>query len=260
MISSTRRVPVGLPSNPRARQTPPPSSSGRRDEEPRPSRTMPAARPRNQSSQRTPVLDTNRRKPQTLRSGSYNHPNQVHRSSDSSSTTSSEAESYTLSRGFSSQRSSRTTVNDYNEPSPYTIRITDEDNKSYSYAATTNGYVWTRVAEVANALSQEVSRVWAAGLGSGDDEEGESHLFEVMRAYHLAKARTPSELPEWLFSERERGQAMLRINTPAEEPSPRRRSPNPTIINKEVKSSVQPKLSSADRLRQLRALRREQGA
>ena len=30
-----------------------------------------------------------------------------------------------------------------------------------------------------------------------------------MRAYHLSKARTPSELPDWLFSERERGQSGL---------------------------------------------------
>lgn len=30
-----------------------------------------------------------------------------------------------------------------------------------------------------------------------------------MRAYHLTKARTPSELPDWLFSERERGQGGL---------------------------------------------------
>lgn len=35
--------------------------------------------------------------------------------------------------------------------------------------------------------------------------EDESHLTKVMRAYHLARARTPAELPEWLFSERERG-------------------------------------------------------
>jgi len=31
-----------------------------------------------------------------------------------------------------------------------------------------------------------------------------SHLVRVMKAYHLAKARHPSDLPDWLFDERER--------------------------------------------------------
>lgn len=31
-----------------------------------------------------------------------------------------------------------------------------------------------------------------------------SHLVGVMKAYHLAKARHPSDLPDWLFDERER--------------------------------------------------------
>lgn len=36
--------------------------------------------------------------------------------------------------------------------------------------------------------------------------EEESHLLRVMRNYHLSKARTPSDLPDWLFSAKERGQ------------------------------------------------------
>jgi len=36
-----------------------------------------------------------------------------------------------------------------------------------------------------------------------------------MRAYHLSKARTLSELPDWLFSDRERGQlGLVRSNPP----------------------------------------------
>lgn len=36
-----------------------------------------------------------------------------------------------------------------------------------------------------------------------------------MRAYHLSKARTPSELPDWLFSDRERGEVgLLRSDPP----------------------------------------------
>ena len=89
---------------------------------------------------------------------------------------------------------------------------------------TESGYVWNRVTEVANVLTQEVTRVWAAGLGTADagvegtydriismfistncPPEDDGHLARVMRAYHLSKARTPNELPDWLFSARERG-------------------------------------------------------
>ncbi|KAF8902124.1 hypothetical protein CPB84DRAFT_1776672 [Gymnopilus junonius] len=94
-----------------------------------------------------------------------------------------------------------------------------------------------------------------------------------MRAYHLAKARTPSELPEWLFSERERGQGgLLHIDPPfegREEPGPRRQQlpyntlASSSLQSRGIKSSIplaEPKLSGADRLKQLRSLRREQGA
>ena len=35
--------------------------------------------------------------------------------------------------------------------------------------------------------------------------EDDHHLLKVMRAYHLNKARTREELPDWLFDEKERG-------------------------------------------------------
>lgn len=35
--------------------------------------------------------------------------------------------------------------------------------------------------------------------------EDDSHLLKVMRAYHLSKVKNPSDLPDWLFSARERG-------------------------------------------------------
>jgi len=269
MSSSTRRVAVGLPSNPRSRQPSPPSSNGPQYEDPRPSRTISTPWPRNPPSQRTQVLDTS----QSRRRENYDRGRYVRRSNDSSSTSSSETGPYVRNRGVSSQRSSKTSANS-NDEMTHSVRDQYEDNNAYSYAATTNGYVWTRVAEVANVLTQEVSKVWAAGLGSGDDEEGESHLLEVMRAYHLAKARTPSELPEWLFSERERGQGgLLRVDPPSTEEREkpalgRQRLPHNTLKSSPLQSRNvksygplgQPKLSSADRLKQLRSLRREQGA
>lgn len=40
-----------------------------------------------------------------------------------------------------------------------------------------------------------------------------------MRAYHLSKAQNPSELPNWLFSEKERGQlgGLLRAELPSDD-------------------------------------------
>jgi len=150
-----------------------------------------------------------------------------------------------------------------------------QNNNFHSYAANT-GYVWSRVTEVANVLTQEVTKVWATGLGN--DEEGESHLINVMRAYHLSKARTPSELPEWLFSERERGQGgLLRLDPRNEgskvkaepiQPAERRNRPEMTYQDdtshlgtqsKSIRTAMplgQANVSGADRLKQMRSLRR----
>lgn len=87
------------------------------------------------------------------------------------------------------------------------------------------GHVWSRVTEAANVITG-VGKVLASGLASysGGDEEGphllstsivpnihllilvepDNHLTNVLRAYHLAKAASPSDLPDWLFTERER--------------------------------------------------------
>jgi len=99
-----------------------------------------------------------------------------------------------------------------------------------------------------------------------------------MRAYHLSKARTPSELPEWLFSERERGQGGLSRSDPRNDgdevkagptqPVQRRNRPEmsyqedtPRLAtqSKSIKTAMplgQGKVSGADRLKQMRSLRR----
>lgn len=116
--------------------------------------------------------------------------------------------------------------------------------------------------------------------------EDESHLTRVMRAYHLSKARTPAELPDWLFSERERGQGgLLRSSdkpdshgdggqgqSVSSQPVQRRNRPaygDSTVSLGERSRQkqdaqgtatkplvAQAKLSGSDRLKQLRELRR----
>ncbi|KAG1827353.1 uncharacterized protein BJ212DRAFT_1311724 [Suillus subaureus] len=68
--------------------------------------------------------------------------------------------------------------------------------------------IWNRVAAAASVLTVNVNKAWYSRILASDDEETapgrDSHLIRVMKAYHLAKARHPSDLPDWLFDERER--------------------------------------------------------
>jgi len=71
------------------------------------------------------------------------------------------------------------------------------------------GYtIWSRLATAAGTLSVDVSKAWAVNVALASGEETppgrESRLTQAMKAYHLEKARDPSDLPEWLFEEHER--------------------------------------------------------
>jgi len=296
-MSSSTRLGHGLPTNPRSgsRLARTVSSANHQSEEPRPSRTMSAHRSRNPPSQREPVLDTHQMAYRSHQHDDHYETNNVRRSADSNSTFSSGSSSY-WTRGNSSQRSSRTTVRsdegmEYSEPGrethPNDLNDDQEINTAASYFKDTD-FGWSRMTEVANVLTQEVSKVWATGiypLGNGeDDEEGESHLTRVMRAYHLSKARTPAELPDWLFSERERGQGGLLRFDKSDSPNDRRQArtdpaqqaqrrnrpayqgdnttslgiQSQSIQSQSTKPSAvaQAKISGSDRLKQMRDLRR----
>ncbi|KAI9446216.1 hypothetical protein H4582DRAFT_2124761 [Lactarius indigo] len=68
--------------------------------------------------------------------------------------------------------------------------------------------LWSRVATAANTLTVSVSKAWAANITTHSGEQTppgeESRLTRAMRAYHLEKARDPTDLPPWLFEEHER--------------------------------------------------------
>jgi len=282
MSLSTRRVPQGLPSNPRSRLASG-TSPARQPEERRPPRPMPPPRARDLHLQREQVPDTDRGAYQSRHRDDYHETRSARRSGDSSSMSSPESPPF-WARGNASQRSSRTTVQsdegmEYAELEDAQSNDPQDLNNSYATVKDT-GYVWDRVTEAANVFTQEVSKVWATGLGGerGNEEEAESHLTRVMRAYHLSKARTPAELPAWLFSERERGQGgLLRPDTPNDggqvEPEPpqpaQRRTNRPPIYqdgtaasfgqSKSIKTTMPPaqtKVSGSDRLKQMRELRR----
>jgi hypothetical protein len=85
------------------------------------------------------------------------------------------------------------------------------------------GYsIWNAVASAASTLTISVSKAWATTVTTEAGEGAlasplvdrtkpirhqtetppgqESHLLRAMKAYHLEKARDPSDLPEWLFT------------------------------------------------------------
>ncbi|KAI0273362.1 hypothetical protein BC834DRAFT_204367 [Gloeopeniophorella convolvens] len=68
--------------------------------------------------------------------------------------------------------------------------------------------LWSRVAVAANTLTVSVSKAWASNIAASSGEQTppgqESRLTRAMKAYHLDKARDPTDLPAWLFDEHER--------------------------------------------------------
>ncbi|KAJ7470722.1 hypothetical protein FB451DRAFT_1136164 [Mycena latifolia] len=84
-----------------------------------------------------------------------------------------------------------------------------------------DGYtLWSKVASAASSLTVNVGKAWATNITTFAGEETppgqESRLTRAMKAYHLEKARDPTDLPAWLFDEKER-------RRPAPEPSRSRR-------------------------------------
>ncbi|KAF7338329.1 hypothetical protein MVEN_02058400 [Mycena venus] len=80
--------------------------------------------------------------------------------------------------------------------------------------------LWSRIATTASSLTVNVGKAWATNITTFAGEETppgqESRLTRAMKAYHLEKARDPSDLPAWLFDEKER-------RRPEPEPSRSRR-------------------------------------
>lgn len=71
------------------------------------------------------------------------------------------------------------------------------------------GYtLWSRLASAAGALGVDVSNARANDISVQSGEETppgeESRLTQAMKAYHIQKARDPTDLPGWLFDEHER--------------------------------------------------------
>ncbi|KAJ8700193.1 hypothetical protein PTI98_003242 [Pleurotus ostreatus] len=154
-------------------------------------------------------------------------------SASSASSFASSASFFDRIKGQMGYSSSRTSIEDdganagfkgEGEP-PYS----QEDNVRYSVHSS-NGdgsTVWSRVAAAAGNLTINVSKTWAASIATYTGEYTppgqESRLLRGMKAYHLAKAHDPSDLPSWLFEPHERGRFKRedRQGGDEEDPNPR---------------------------------------
>jgi len=137
-----------------------------------------------------------------------------HKESNASSSTVSSTTSSFLDRlKGGGDTSSRTSLEEEYAPPKHRrgqdLRSFDTDGREDSELATGIGYtLWGRLASAAGNLGVDVSKAWATNIAVHSGEEtppgGESRLTQVMKAYHIEKARDPSDLPEWLFEEHER--------------------------------------------------------
>lgn len=193
-----------LPSNPRSAHLP---SNPLSRSAVRPSRRDPDRYQKPQ--QRAPPLPTTNS--YSANNRNYSESRSYHKSRDSASSTASSNFSYRGARtGYAS---SRTSLED-NEPihpkGAYSRDLRSQSSSpSQDDAMESGSTLWNGFVNVASSLTVNVSKAWASNDYAQDGEETpagqESRLTRAMKAYHLEKARDPSDLPGWLFNERERG-------------------------------------------------------
>ncbi|KAL0071442.1 hypothetical protein AAF712_001299 [Marasmius tenuissimus] len=101
------------------------------------------------------------------------------------------------------------------------------------------------MATAAGSLTVSVSKAWATNITTYAGEETppgqESRLTRAMKAYHLEKARDPTDLPAWLFDEHER--------------RPRRSNPKERVVEDTTTDQREIKQGSATRSGTPRGLR-----
>ncbi|TEB35882.1 hypothetical protein FA13DRAFT_1727422 [Coprinellus micaceus] len=212
---SAPRRPYGLPSNPRQaaslkhaksqsniiQRQPEPVSNAQRSSAP--SRARSRSRDTTASSSRDRAASTSRTAPRPRYPPSSSH-----------SVVSSASSDYGVPREDTSSLRSRPKAS-WNSPPRSTNRVErpPEDAPSEEPDVTTpTNQESTEAAplwkQVVTTLTVNVSKAISSTVGEGDGEAtpvgAESRLTKAMKTYYLSKARDQSELPDWLFSEKER--------------------------------------------------------
>ncbi|KAK7054930.1 hypothetical protein VNI00_003393 [Paramarasmius palmivorus] len=283
----------GLPSGPRSGRAIGPGGRSRREETDHGTSTT-SRYPRSQTSERQTIAHkrSQPRLPRNQANTSASSSSSAPRRSNDSSTSSSGSSLFDrMKTGASSYASSFTSVEDNQDKE----EVEENDRSRWQQGEGQdnqpgNGYgytIWSRVASAAGNLTVNVGKAWAANITIYAGEETppgqESRLTRAMKAYHIEKARDPTELPPWLFDEHERKprrtapkeSAMDRAET--ERPTPRSATPRGLrdVYDAAVSSTVpihqsglrdtssgtqRTERKGTDRLRALREGKRMQGA
>ncbi|KAJ3513342.1 hypothetical protein NMY22_g15069 [Coprinellus aureogranulatus] len=115
---------------------------------------------------------------------------------------SSPATDYGIPQGDVSPLRGRPQAN-WNSPPPSTAVVSPTAGEEADETAAEP--LWKQVVAT---LTVNVSKALSATVGEGDGEStpvgAESRLTKAMKAYYLSKARSQADLPDWLFSEKER--------------------------------------------------------
>lgn len=146
----------------------------------------------------------------------------------------SNASSSSSSRAGSGYTSPATSFDEYDQEDKYEEGEEDSPAEAKPVPPGFGSSLWGRLALAAGSLSINVSKAWDsnASVSSGEGEYlyyvwnltppraemltvsspitvtppgQESRITRAMKAYHIAQASKPSDLPEWLFDEKERG-------------------------------------------------------
>jgi len=181
----------------------------------RPQRLMTSARDRSDASPMPQPRQTSRA---NKSSRDYESPSMNRKESDASSTSMSSTASSFLDRlrGGGDSSGSRTSLEEEYEP-PKRSRRQESSQESRSFeqghedstlATSVGSALWGRLAFAVGTLGVDVGKAWTTNITVNSGEETppgkESRLTQAMKAYHLEKARDPSDLPEWLFESHER--------------------------------------------------------
>ncbi|KAH8833788.1 hypothetical protein DL96DRAFT_1703429 [Flagelloscypha sp. PMI_526] len=204
----SRRAPGGgLPSGPGRSRS---HARGGYDDPPR------QVRPQ-KSMQSVASRDQPRGRVQRQHAPSVSSSSSSNRTDDDSSLFSSTSSFMDRIRAGTGYSSSRTSIDDDRNDSPSSKR-----QSVHSGANAPDGHsIWNTVASAASSLTVNVSKAWATNVtvlaGEETPDGAESRLTRAMKAYHREKARTPADLPAFLFTEEER-----RVREPVREDRSRR--------------------------------------
>ncbi|CAH7672289.1 hypothetical protein BY996DRAFT_7477435 [Phakopsora pachyrhizi] len=114
---------------------------------------------------------------------------------------------------------------------------TTKDNQAQPQEGEEQNTIWSKLAFVGDKIQKKING--DEGYASdATDYDGESHLTRVMKQYHVEKATSRKDLPDWLFTAEEIRQADSKFN---EQPQRRRMNSLDSLTNYDEEQDKRPK-------------------